>query len=55
VGVLYKMGFFFNNNNYTQTEVTANRPDIIIKNKEEKTCTRKDVAKDAEKKLQYKS
>jgi hypothetical protein len=23
---------------YTDTEVTANRPDIIIKNKKEKTC-----------------
>jgi hypothetical protein len=23
---------------YTQTKVTANRPDIIIKNKKEKTC-----------------
>jgi hypothetical protein len=28
----------------TQTEVTANRPDIIIKNKKEKTCTLIDVA-----------
>ena len=45
-------------------EVTANRPDIIIKNKKEKTCTLIDVAipadrnvvqKDAEKKLKYKS
>ena len=26
------------------TEVTANRTDIIIKNKEEKTCTLLDVA-----------
>jgi len=41
-------------------EVTANRPDIIIKNKKEKTCTLIDVAipadrnvvqKEAEKKL----
>ena len=43
---------------------TANRPDIIIKNKKEKTCTLIDVAipadrsvvqKEAEKKLKYKS
>ena len=44
---------------YTQTEVTANRPDIVIKNKKEKTCTLIDVAnvvqKEAEKKLKYKS
>ena len=32
----------------TQTEVTANRPDIIIKNKKEKTCTLIDVAIPAE-------
>ena len=46
------------------TEVTANRTDIIIKNKEEKTCTLIDLAiptdrnvvqKEAEKKLKYKS
>jgi len=46
----------------TDREVTANRPDIIIK--EEKTCTLIDVAipadrnvvqKEAEKKLKYKS
>ena len=45
-------------------EVTAKRPDIIIKNKKEKTCTLIDVAiaadrnvvqKEAEKKLKYKS
>ena len=45
-------------------EVTANRPDIIIKNKKEKTCTLIDVAipadrnivqKEAENKLKYKS
>jgi len=45
---------------YTDREVTANRPDIIIKNKREKTCTlidvaipadRKVVQKEAEKKL----
>jgi len=43
--------------------VTANRLDIIIKNKKEKTCTLVDVAipadrnvqKEAEKKLKYKS
>jgi len=48
---------------HTDREVTANRPDIIIKNKKEKTCTLLDVAipagrnvvqKDAEKKLKYK-
>ena len=45
---------------HTDREVTANRPDIIIKNKKEKTCTLIDVAipadrnvvqKEAEKKL----
>ena len=49
---------------HTDREVTANRPDIIIKNKKEKTCTLIDVAipadrnvvqKKAEKKLKYKS
>jgi len=44
--------------------IIANRPDIIIKNKKEKTCTMIDVAitadrnvvqKEAEKKLKYKS
>jgi hypothetical protein len=48
----------------TDREVTANRPDIIIKNKQEKTCTLIDVAvpadrnvvqKEEEKKLQCKS
>ena len=29
---------------HTDKEVTANRPDIIIKNKKEKTCTLIDVA-----------
>jgi len=29
---------------HTDREVTANRPDIIIKNKKEKTCTQIDVA-----------
>ena len=49
---------------HTDREVTANRPDIIIKNKKEKTCTLIDVAipadksavqKEAEKKLKYKN
>ena len=48
---------------HTDREVTANRPDIIIKNKKEKTCTLMDVAisagrnvvqQEAEKKLKYK-
>ena len=47
---------------HTDREVTANWPDIIIKNKKEKTCTLIDVAipadrsvvqKEAEKKLKY--
>jgi hypothetical protein len=49
---------------HTDREVTANRPDIIIKNKKEKTRTLIDVAipadrnvvqKEAENKLKYKS
>ena len=49
---------------HTNKEVTANRPDRIIKNTKEKTCTLIDVAipadrnvvqKEAEKKLKYKS
>ena len=49
---------------HTDREVTANRPDVIIKNKKEKTCTLIDVAipadrnvaqKEEEKKLKYKS
>jgi len=49
---------------HTDTEVTANRPDIIIKNKKERTCTLIDVAipadrnvaqKEAEKTLKSKS
>ena len=56
-----------NNHNqavHTDREVTANRPDIIIKNNKEKTCTLIDVAipadrnvvqKEAENKLKYKS
>jgi len=48
---------------HTDREVTANRPDIKIKNKKEKTCTLVDVAipadrnvvqKEAEMKLKYK-
>jgi hypothetical protein len=47
---------------HTDREVTANRPDIIIENKQEKTCTMIDVAipadrnivqKEEEKKLKY--
>jgi len=47
-----------------ERDVTANRPDIVIKNKKEETCTLIDVAipadrnvvqKEAEKKLRYKS
>jgi len=49
---------------HTDREVTANRPEIIIKNKKEKTCTLIEVAipadrnvvqKEAEKKSKYKS
>jgi len=49
---------------HTDREVTANRPDIIIKHEKEKTCTLIDVAtpadrnvvqKEAEKKLKCKS
>jgi hypothetical protein len=49
---------------YTDREVTANRPYIIIKNKKEKTCTLMNVAipadrnvvqKEAGRKLKYKS
>jgi len=49
---------------HTDRKVAANRPDIIIKNKQEKTCTLIDVAmptdrnvvqKEGEKKLKYKS
>jgi hypothetical protein len=49
---------------HTDREVTANRPDVIIKNKKGKTCTLIDVAipadrnvvqKKAEKKLKYES
>jgi len=34
---------------HTDREVTANRPDIIIKNKKEETCTLRDVAIPADK------
>ena len=34
---------------HTERKVTANRPDIIIKNKKEKTCTQIDVAIPAQK------
>jgi hypothetical protein len=34
---------------HTDREVTANRQDIIIKNKKEKTCTQINVAKQTEK------
>jgi hypothetical protein len=49
---------------HTDTEITANRSDIIIKNKKEKTCTTIDMAtladrnveqKEAEKKLKHSS
>ena len=49
---------------HTDREVTANRLDVIMKNKKEQTCTLIDVAvpsgrnvvqKGAEKKLKYKS
>jgi hypothetical protein len=49
---------------YTDREVMANRPDIIIKNKKEKTCILIDATipadrsvmhKEAKKKLKYKS
>ena len=49
---------------HTDREVTANRPDMIIKNKKDKTCTLIDVAipadrnvvqKEAENNLKYKS
>jgi len=54
----------WNQAEHTDREVTANRPDRVIKNKKEKTCTLIDVAipadrnfvqKEAEKKLRYKS
>jgi len=36
---------------HTDREVTANRPDIIIKNKREKTCTLIDVAISADREM----
>ena len=59
-----KMLVLWNQAVHTDREVTANRPDIIIKNKKEKTCTvigvaipadKNVVQKEAEKKLKYKS
>jgi hypothetical protein len=53
----------WNQSVHANREVTANLPDIIIKNKKEKTCVLMDVAisadrnvvqKEAEKKLKYK-
>jgi len=64
---VYEEGDFtvlWNQEVHTDREVTGNRPDIITKNKKEKTCTLIDVAipadrnavqKEAEKKLKYKS
>jgi hypothetical protein len=60
--MLAKYVHFYNNNNNNNNN--NNRPDIIIKNQKEKTCTLIDVAipadrnvvqKEAEKKLKYKS
>jgi len=39
---------------HTDREVTANRPDIIIKNKKENTCTLIDVAIPADRNVQRK-
>ena len=64
---VYEDGYvtvLWNQTVHTDREVTANRPDIIIKNKKDKTCTLIDVAipadrnvvqKEAERKLKYKS
>ena len=64
---VYEVGdvtVLWNQEVHTDREVTANKPDIIIKNKKEKTCTLIDVAipadrnvvqKEEEKKLKYKS
>ena len=64
---MYKEGnvtVLWNQAVHTDSEVTANRSDIILKNKKEKICTLIDVAiptdrnvvqKEAEKKLKYKS
>jgi 23S rRNA pseudoU1915 N3-methylase RlmH len=59
-----KMSQYCGIKQYTDREVRANRPDIIIKNKKEKTCTLIDVAipadrnvvqREAEKRLKCKS
>ena len=64
---VYKAGdvtVLWNQAVHTDRKLTANRPDIIIKNKKEKTCTLIDVAipadrnvvqKEVEKNLKYKS
>jgi hypothetical protein len=39
-----EMSVLWNQAGHTDREVTANRPDIIIKNKKEKICTLIDVA-----------
>jgi hypothetical protein len=61
---VYDVTVLWNQAVHIDREVTANRPDIIFKNKKEKTCTLIDVAipadrnvvqKKAEKKLKYKS
>ena len=61
---VYEVGVLWNQAVHTDRDVTADRPDIIIKNKKGKTCTLIDVAipadrnvvqKEAEKKLKYKS
>jgi len=39
---------------HTDREVTANRPDIIIKNKKEKICTPIDVATPADRNVMQK-
>jgi hypothetical protein len=58
------MTVLWNQGVHTDREVTENRPDIIIRNKKEKTCILIDVAipadrnvtqKEAEKKLKYES
>jgi hypothetical protein len=54
----------WNKGTQTNTEVLANRPDIVVKHKKDKTCLLIDVAvpsdknliqKEAEKKLKYKN
>jgi hypothetical protein len=62
--MMREMSQCFGIQQYTQTEVTTNRPDIIIKDTKEKICTMVNVAisadrnvvqKEAEKKLKHKS